>query len=285
MLFVVGAGGMLARSVIDEFSARKIPLAYANRHAFDITDELGVWRYLNDAKPTVVVNCAAMTDVDLCEIKQDECEKINATGVRSLAKACKKIGARFIHMSTDYVFDGEKGFYTEQDACRPLQQYGNSKRTGEVYALEEGAIILRLQWLIGEKRYNFVDRVFSALVKEDRLKISTEQRGSLCSTSWVSQVIHRIYERPIGCGIYHLTHDTNSSRFEAACFIAEGLGKNPENYIEPASGLKWGNALRPANTIMNTQKIKKAIGWESLGRWEDDVATYVKNKYGATLFA
>ncbi|HEX7538908.1 MAG TPA: NAD(P)-dependent oxidoreductase, partial [Syntrophales bacterium] len=150
-ILVMGHKGMLGSDLMDVLG-RDHEVSGVDIGEFDITSAPDCLRVVGMFNPEVIVNAAAYTDVDGCETNRDACFAVNAEGVRNIAYACKDSGAKIVHYSTDYVFDGTKGEpYLEDDPCRPINTYGASKRKGEELLIEtaENHVLIRTAWLYG----------------------------------------------------------------------------------------------------------------------------------------
>lgn len=279
MILLVGAGGMLGKSIIASLSARSWNFAYVDHHSLDITNEIGVRKAISKFSPTVVINCAAATNVDWCEQNEPQANLVNGDGPRFLASASKRYGAKFIQISTDYVFDGAKATaYTEQDPVSPLQAYGRSKLLGEQYSVEEDGIVLRVQWLFGSGKINFVDRILQAAAQSSEISISTDQKGSLCSTEWLAYLVILSAMQLQKPGIYNLSHDDSATRFECAEYILQRIGADT-SILHGVDGGNFGIAKRPINTVMDCSKIRAALKMKDLSSWKRDVDVYIEQRY------
>lgn len=283
MILLFGSTGMLGQSMSAQLVSQKIGHCCPSSQDLNITDELGVMRIISSLRPEYVVNSAAMTAVDSCDAAPDAAMMINGIAVTNIARACNKIGAKFIHISTDYVFDGQKGApYTEIDRTNPIQIYGHSKLDGENRALDVGAMIFRVQWLYGESRPNFVDWVTSSLLEKREVRVSSDQIGSPCSTPFLSSnIMDIIGSKKFAPGIFHLTHDDYCSRSDVALHVADKL-KAKKSLIQQVDGVNFGKARRPVNTSMDNSKLKNHIG-RDLGSWEADIDMYLHYRYGLEL--
>ena len=157
-VIVTGAAGLVGRATVSLFTAAGDDVTGLDRNALDISDESAVRATVESQSPDVVINCAAWTNVDGCEFDQQRAMRANALGPELLALACRKVGALFITISTDYVFDGEKeGFYTQRDQPNPLSVYAASKLDGERRAQTSWArtIVVRSGYIFGAGGRNF----------------------------------------------------------------------------------------------------------------------------------
>ena len=192
MILLLGSSGMLGRSFISALSGNgaTAPAVLAPTHAdLDVTNEVMVWKYFKTYRPICVVNCIAHTDVDDCEKDPKKAYLLNARIVQHIGQASKRFHAKFIQISTDYVFDGEKDVYREEDECNPLQVYGQTKLEGERLALEYKALVFRVQWLFGRGKKNFVTWVMETVGKGDAVQVSQTQIGCPTGTDWLARTI------------------------------------------------------------------------------------------------
>jgi dTDP-4-dehydrorhamnose reductase len=197
----------------------------------DITDLAAVNKAVEDFCPEVIVNAAAYTAVDKAETDRELAERINVLGPKNLAAAAKKVGARFVHVSTDYVFDGKATTpYVETDATNPLGVYGQTKLDGEVAASSElpDTIIIRTAWVFSEYGNNFVKTMLRLAKDRDMLGIVSDQRGCPTYAGDIAQAIITLIQKEAEGGIYHFCGDKEVawSDFAKAIFnIAVYQGK------------------------------------------------------------
>jgi dTDP-4-dehydrorhamnose reductase len=230
------------------------------------------------------VNAAAYTAVDKAEAEPELCHRINAAAPGGLASAAAEIGAMLIHISTDYVFDGEKPEpYLEDDAPGPLNVYGESKLAGELAVAATGAehLILRTSWVHAPARRNFVSSMLRLAAERTELKVIDDQFGAPTSARLIAETIGRIIERraagrPLQSGTYHLTASGETSWHGFARFIIESalredaeLRVTPERVLPiPASDYPTP-ARRPKNSRLSTHKLRLALDCE-LPDWRED---------------
>ena len=195
-VFITGAGGMLATAL--EAVLKPVSHVTALTEAqLDITDKQAVLRAVQGIKPGVIVNAAAYTAVDRCETDTEKAMLVNGTAVGYLAQAAQVTGARIIHISTDYLFDGRKdGPYTEKDEPNPLSVYGRSKLFGEqeLARFTDRYVIVRTQWMYGENGKNFVDTILQLAQQKDELRVVDDQYGSPTYTKDLAAVIRWFVE-------------------------------------------------------------------------------------------
>lgn len=244
-------------------------------------------------RPDVIVNSAAYTAVDKAEAEPELARLVNAVSPGRIAEAAAEIGARLIHISTDYVFDGENPDpYTEDDATAPINVYGQSKREGEVSIAASAAdyLILRTSWVHSASHANFAAKILESAVQRDELKVIDDQVGCPTSARLVAEVIGRIIGfgqagRPISGGIYHLTAQGETSRYDYARFIVDearrlGAKLKVERLLPVPSTAFPTPAPRPRNSHLSTHKLRTALGHD-LPSWRDDVRHTVRTLVGA----
>lgn len=228
-VLVIGAAGQLGAEVVDVLR-RAHEVFSATRSGVDIADLSQVRSLVNRVSPQVIVNTAAYTDVDGCESNRERAFLVNAIGARNVAIAAREAGAVLVHISTDYVFDGEKPEpYVEYDPPRPLSVYGWSKLVGEQMAMAQHprTFLLRVAWLYGPRRRNFVKTMLKLAREREEIRVVNDQRGT---PTFVGDVARQI-ERLIGTdsyGLYHCTSQGSCTRFEFALEIFKCAGYEAE---------------------------------------------------------
>jgi len=201
-ILVTGAKGMLGQDLCPILEDNGYEVVETDINNLDITNEFQINSVLSAEKPDIVIHCAAYTNVDLAESELEKARLINAKGTENLAKACAKINATIVYISTDYVFDGEKTSpYTPTDKPNPINNYGLTKYEGEQAILKfcEKYYIIRTSWLFGHHGKNFVE----TMLKLTDAKVVNDQRG--CPTWTVdlaNEIAKIIKEEPFG--IYHV---------------------------------------------------------------------------------
>lgn len=259
MILVVGANGMLGRDMMSLIgdAGRGVDL-----DEIDITSLESTNRIITTLKPDVVINCAAYTDVDGCESNAEKAMQVNGEGVAHLAMASREIGARLVHISTDYVFDGGKGSpYREDDAPCPLGVYGESKLAGEMNAaFNPDHLIVRTQWLYGLHGKNFVETMLCLAKEKEELSVVDDQTGS---PTWTRDLAHAILSllKTDQRGIYHAANSGFCSwnGFAQAIFEEAGLsvhvrGMTTEQLNRPAR--------RPLYSTLDCSKLTRDTGFQ-----------------------
>ncbi|AIJ04933.1 dTDP-4-dehydrorhamnose reductase [Methanocaldococcus bathoardescens] len=234
------------------------------KYFIDIADENKIKETIRKINPDFVINTAAMTNVDLCETERDLAYKINALGAKYIGEACKEIGCSLCHISTDYVFDGEKGNYVEEDEINPINYYGYTKAEGERFLNEldyDSISIVRISvpYCISPVKVNFFMWVLERLKNNEAINAVIDQWNT---PTYVNEFIDgavKIYERDVR-GLLHFGGGEKVSRYEFALKVAEIFGFD-ESLIKPvkSSELGW-KAKRPRDTSLNSEKVKKLLG-------------------------
>jgi dTDP-4-dehydrorhamnose reductase len=276
-ILITGANGMLGQELVPLLAARQTVRACGHADC-DITDQAAVSRVIAEAAPELVINCAAMADVDGCERDPARALAVNARGAGNLARAAENIGARLFHLSTDYVFDGAKRTpYTEQDAPNPLSVYGHSKLEGERMVLYSASgpsphLIIRTSWLYGKYRTNFVDKTVENARAGKPIIAVTEQVSCPTWTFHLAERIAGLVEKS-AAGILHLAGSGACSRYEMAQYIVSKLGLHAE--ITAATWEKINPpARRPAYTAMTSTRFAE-LALAPLPEWRAALDEYL----------
>jgi len=266
---------MLARAIGEALSSRE-QVSGASHAEADIADEKAMRKVLETAQPDVVVNAAAFTDVDACETQKELAFRVNAEGPRNLAIICRNLDIPLMHISTDYVFNGEKAEpYVEEDEPRPLSVYGRSKLQGEKEVQDhlDRSWIVRVCGVFGPYRNNFVSLVADMGKKGQPLKIVKDQQFAPTYTFDAAVGIGRILRRG-PYGTYHLTNQGFTSRIEFTHQILRQAGFENAPVIPIPSEETNRPAKRPRNSQLDNARLKRE-GIELLPPWEDAVRRYL----------
>ncbi len=269
-------------------------IAAYGRAGADFTRPDDVARLVHRERPDVIVNAAAYTAVDKAEAEPEIATLVNATSPGRMAEAAAEIGARLIHISTDYVFDGEQPEpYAEDDATSPINVYGRSKLEGELAIAATAAdhLILRTSWVHSASHANFAARILELAAERDELKVIDDQSGCPTSARLIAETIGRLIAlgdagRPIPAGVYHLTAEGETSRYDYARFIIDearrlGMVLKGERILPVPSSAFPTPAPRPRNSHLSTHKLRTALGHDLPG-WRDDVRPTIATIVGAT---
>jgi dTDP-4-dehydrorhamnose reductase len=239
-------------------------------------------RAIRERRPRLVFNCAAFTDVDGAEVRPDLAMAVNALGAQAVAQACAEAGAHLVHLSTDYVFDGQAGRdgrpYREDDPPAPLSAYGRSKLAGErlVCAALPGALIVRTAWLFGPGRVNFVDKVVAQGRRGGPFPVVEDEVGSPTYAPDLAEALLELGRRWLA-GVLHLVNEGQASRLEMARFCLAAAGLDPE-LAQPITSAELGlPAARPAYSVLDAGAAARLRG-KTLPDWRDGVRRYLTSK-------
>lgn len=274
-ILVVGGNGQLGnciRKIAPDFEL-DYEFIFTDSQTLDITNENQVNAFFYENKPDFCINASAYTAVDLAEKEKEKAFAVNADGVAHLAQACKDYKTIFIHVSTDYVFDGETNLcYSEDDFTNPIGVYGESKLKGEELALEinRKTVILRTSWLYSEFNKNFVKTMLNLFSQKEELGIVADQFGQPTNANDLAEAIMEIIEAPQKTyGIFHFSNYPETTWFDFAKKIAEFSKSNiklnqltTEQYPTPAK--------RPKRSTMCLDKIEEIYKIEPK-HWENSL--------------
>jgi dTDP-4-dehydrorhamnose reductase len=249
-----------------------VPRAKAD---LDVTDPAELARAFRDARPDVVVNCAAFTKVDAAET-DPRAREVNATAVAGIAHECRARGAALVHFSTDFVFDGAKGApYAEDDEARPLSVYGRTKREGEEAALSAPhALVVRSSWLFGRSGWNFVEAILKqAEGGGSELAVVSDQRGRPTATPDLAEAVVALLQSG-ATGIYHFANRGETTWFEFARAVLDLSGRS-DLPVRPISSASLARpAPRPAYSVLDTRRYEARSGLP-IRPWRVALAEYI----------
>ena len=281
-ILVTGANGMLAKEVKEKFGQENEIIA-TDVAELDITKEKAVMDYIVNLKPEYIINCAAYTAVDKAEENYELADKINGDGPANLAKAAKAVGAKLVHISTDYVFGGDLDVskdYKEDDAKAPVTAYGKTKLRGE-QGIEENMdeyYIFRTAWLYGVGGNNFVKTMTKLGSTRDEINVVADQHGSPTYAKDLTEIIYQAIKKNIPFGIYNATNEGYTTWYEFTKEILAEQGieckVNPvttEEYIEM---MKITQAKRPFNSQMSKAKLETC--GIKVPNWKDGLKRYLE---------
>ena len=288
-ILVTGCNGQLGRAIRKEYAASDVEFINTDVVegegvvSLDITDVDAVLKLVRAEKPDVIINCAAHTNVDKCEEQWDLAYKINAIGPRNLSIAATEADAKMIHVSTDYVFEGNGTRpYTEFDAPNPVSAYGKTKLEGENFVRDfaKKHFILRTAWLYGDGK-NFVKTMLALAENHDELNVVCDQVGTPTSAVELAKMIHYL-EGTENYGTFHATceGDTNWADFAEAIF--KRAGKNVKvNHVtsKQYKEMNPASASRPAYSILEDYMIKLTSDFV-MADWQDALDVYMKELLG-----
>lgn len=274
-ILVVGGNGQLGnciRKIAPDFEL-DYEFTFTDSQTLDITNENQINSFFAENKPDYCINASAYTAVDLAEKEKEKAFAVNANGVAHLAEACKEHNAVMIHVSTDYVFDGETNLcYSEDDFTSPIGVYGESKLKGEELALDLNSktIILRTSWLYSEFNKNFVKTMLNLFSQKEELGIVGDQFGQPTNANDLAEAIMTIIEAPqITYGVFHFSNYPETTWFEFAKKIAE-LSKSKIKLNQLTTEQYPTPAKRPKRSTMCLDKIEETYKIE-LKHWENSL--------------
>lgn len=259
-----------------------------DRQDVDFLDLEGLREKLASVKADVIINAAAYTAVDRAQIEAASAHCINASAVKVLADHAKHTGALLVHYSTDYVFDGEKSTpYVEGDVTHPLSEYGNSKRAGELAALEAGArvLVFRTSWVFSSHGGNFIKTILRLAAERDTLNVVADQIGAPTSARLIAQTTVRgiaaLIDGRLPAGLYHLTAAGHTSWHGLASFVVARAAANgaalklAAEHIKPIPTEAYPlPAARPKNSRLDTSRLQNVLDLR-FPDWREDVARVV----------
>ena len=252
-ILITGSDGMLGHDLADVLKG-KHELILTTSKTLDITDKNHVIDFVSSQKPDMLINAAAYTDVDGCEKNQELAYSVNGEGVRNLARACKKIGCGLVHISTDYVFNGENTRpWVEDDETGPISVYGKSKLEGEKAICEilDKYFILRTAWLYGVNGRNFPKTMLELAENHSKITVVYDEVGTPTYTLDLAQAISKLIETDC-YGIYHLTNSGSCSWCEFARYIFEIAGADVE--VVPVTADEFARpAPRPSYSVLENK--------------------------------
>ncbi len=274
-VLVTGANGQLGQDVIMQLEGHKIDHLGTDRDTLDITSETSVRNCMNAYNPDVVIHCAAYTAVDLAESHKDQCYQINVLGTRYLAESAADCGAKFVYISTDYVFDGKgTDAFTVNDQPNPVNYYGETKYQGELevqHALNE-FFILRISWVFGVYGNNFVKTMLRLGSSRNDISVVSDQVGSPTYTKDVAEMILKM----IGTESYGIYHMTNGGFCSWADFATEIFRQSATQCrVHPILTKDYKTeAVRPLNSRMETETTYLKFGMKQRS-WQNALGDYL----------
>lgn len=262
-VLLIGQDGMLGGELYNRLNLYKdeYEVYGTTLQTLDICDENAVLNKVEEIKPYYIINCAAYTNVDACETNYSLAEAVNGIAVGNIARSAKKVGATFIQISTDYVFDGNLDVdkaYTEDMKPNPVSSYGKTKLMGEENAkLAEKYYILRTAWLYGQGK-NFARTMIAASQKRDEVTVVCDQHGSPTSTTTLCEIIEQIMKKEPDYGIYHSTNEGFTTWYDFTKTIYEIKGITTT--VKPITSEEYAkmnpqSSKRPFNSKLSKEKL------------------------------
>jgi dTDP-4-dehydrorhamnose reductase len=285
---IIGAGGRLGAALAREYAAlpeyEVTPFTHAQ---LDLAQLDQTRATLGSREFDLLINAAALTNVDYCENHRGEAKRLNAEAPALLAEICREKGTRFIHVSTDYVFDGEKRApYVEEDAANAISVYGESKRAGEVQVLKayDRALVVRVSWVFGPDRPSFVDAILKRARDETEVTAVTDKFSTPTYTIDIAHLLRPFLERDSGGGLLHVANRGECSWQEYAqwaldCCHRHGVAMQARTIGATSLGeMKNFVARRPVYTVLGTEKYRRLTG-SSPRDWHEAVEQYIRDHY------
>lgn len=280
-VLVTGAGGLVGTPTVAAFRARGAAVVGLAKADLDITDAAAVERAVRECRPDLIVNCAAYTKVDDCETHVDLAMRVNGAGPGVLARAAVAANARFMHLSTDYVFDGRGARpYREDDPTAPpeiLSAYGRSKLAGEVgvRAADPNALIVRTAWVYGPDGPGFPKAILRAAREKPRLKVVNDQTGCPTYAPDLAQAIVALATAG-ATGIVHVANGGVCTWYDFACEIVRLAGF--QTPVDPCTTAEFPRpAKRPAYSVLDTGRFVALTG-KPLRPWREAIAEFIPGR-------
>lgn len=283
-ILIVGAAGMLGSEVVAQLRTRQEHVYAADVASqqtrllpIDITDEKSVQKIFDDIKPQVVINCAAFTNVDGAEENEDLAAKINGDGVGHLATACHRQGSYLIHISTDYVFDGQANQpYGSDDKVSPQSAYGRTKLLGEklLQSKADHWAIIRTSWLFGLRGDHFIKTILNLATQRKSLKVVNDQAGCPTYTRDLARCLTDFSQKKPQ-GIFHFCNGPACSWFD---FATEAVKQSDVDCIvEPCGSDEFPRpAPRPKYSVLDTSNTLEVLDWKP-AVWPEALRDYLSS--------
>ena len=266
-VLITGASGLLGSALLREASKQGATsvAAYNTRplHGglqMDITQHEQVRAAIKDVAPDYVIHAAAFTNVDACEVEPKRAWDVNALGTKHVVDACNEQGAKVVYVSTDYVFDGENGPYSEDHPTHPINVYGESKLAGERFTLaHSGNAVARVCVLYGFGHPNFVTWVIDSLRANAPINVVNDQYNTPTYVGNCARALLRMCELGV-TGVYHVSGREEVNRYDFACAIADVFGLNEKLINVTTTDTLQQRARRPLNSSLSVEKAERALG-------------------------
>jgi dTDP-4-dehydrorhamnose reductase len=291
-ILLLGKNGQLGCELLQTLGALGSVQAH-DRRSCDVTNAAQLRDIIRAASPDLIVNAAAYTAIEAAEDDEGACYAANTDAPKLIAQEAARLGAVFVHYSSDYVFDGRKwDLYRETDAANPLNVYGKSKLAGERAALSahDKTIVFRVGWVYGRSGRNFAKTILRLAQEKKELAVVDDQIGTPTSTGTIAeatmefvQALDRTTERSARdlFGVFHLAARGAVHRYDYARILLEHakasgfrLKADCDQIVAVNSADMKLKAARPANSALNTDKLRAAIGIK-LPKWQDDLRNFV----------
>ena len=293
-ILLIGGNGQLGQAISNKldkkFDLKILTNSKNDQNYCDISNKKSIINIFEKFLPEVVINAAAFTDVDRCEIYRSKANQVNNLSLEEIASQCLKKNSILIHFSTDYVYDGNTKFFnSETDITNPINYYGTTKLNGEKKIIRSNCkfIILRLSWVYSSyKKNNFVLKIIEKLKRKDNITITNNEIGSITSTDFIAKKIEKILfflkDKNVSIKeIFNLCPSLPSNRVEIVNTLINRLIKdNKKNHLMKGKAYNSKNvnnpylAKRPINSKMNTSKFSSYFN-EQIESWEEDLENFI----------
>lgn len=287
-VLIIGSNGQLASEFKNSLNSKKIKFIFLGKKKLNIASYTDIYTKINKYQPTIIINCAAYTDVESAETQKKIAYKLNCHAVKNLVKICKLKNIYLIHFSTDYVFNGKKKNYKEKDNIKPINYYGKTKKIGERIITDNLNlfVIFRISWLIGNYSNNFLKKIIFNIKNKSKILMVKDQISNPTTTILVSKIVkicceNYYYKKNIFKGIFHLANEPAISKYEFTNHVYNKLRKlnlikKQCKIISISSDKLKTKAKRPQNTSFNLKKIKGKINIKNLS-WKYTLTKILNN--------
>jgi dTDP-4-dehydrorhamnose reductase len=285
-IVIVGAGGRLGAALMREYREKFDVVGFTHAQ-IDLADFDELEETVSRVDFDLLINCAALTNVDLCEEQPDQAFRVNAGAPELLAQVCTNKRARLIHFSTDYVFDGEKREpYGEEDPANPISVYGESKREGEKLVLQtqDRHLVVRVSWVFGPDRPSFIDAMIKRARNEEHVDAIADKFSAPTYTRDIAEMLPQFFDVDVEGGLLHFANAGECSWQEYAQFALDSchsLGiPLKARTVSPSrlADIKNWTARRPVYSVLSTEKFFSLTG-TTPRTWRDAVADYIRRSY------
>ena len=272
-ILLLGGSGILGSEVLRLIDLEGHDYVAPTSTDLDIRDKEKLFKFISELKPSWIINCAAWTNVDGAESSFREARELNSIAVENMGTAACLFGCKVIHISTDYVFDGESSNpYDESASVNPVNKYGESKLQGEdsLLSASPNSYVIRTSWLYGTSGKNFVKTIVGKAIQNEEARVVNDQVGSPTSARDLAGAIISIVNNEPDPGIYNYSNHGSCSWFEFAQRIYERVGANPSLVLPISSDSLNLMARRPRYSLLSKEKWK-SLGLVEVPRWEDSL--------------
>ncbi len=275
-ILIAGGKGQLGSDLTLFLKDKNFQVYSFSSSEMDISNLNLSYKIAKDIKPDVIINCAAYTAVDECEENKNKAFLINTIGAKNISIISNELKAKLFHISTDYVFNGEKDSpYTEYDQPDPISIYGKSKYNGEILVKEhtQHFFILRVSGVYGKNGKNFVKTIINLAREKDELKVVNDQHITPTSTIEICKQIYKLLPT-INFGLYHATCEGSCTWYEFTKYIFKIL--NIKTKVIPCTTEEFPRpAKRPKNSVLENYNLK-LIGFNTFSQWQEAVKNFLK---------